>query len=150
MNSARDRPVRAARGLVRGTGSLTGLAVAVAVGFGIPLAWIWIASQIAGTKRELTPSLAILITTGILVSYWLALLVGSRLRRRWVGEAEERARQRHMSWNRSFRDQPLSAANRESDPIERIFVVVALLGIIAFEVWFFFFAGSPLPNQPAF
>jgi hypothetical protein len=94
--------------------------------------------------------LAILITTGILVSYWFVLLVGSRLRRRWVGEEEERARQRRMSWNRSFRDQPLSEANRESDPIERTFVVVAILGVIAFEVWFFFFAGSPLPNQPAF
>ena len=150
MDGGRHRPSRAARGLARGTGSLTGLVVAVAIGFGIPLAWIWIASQVAGTKRELTPSLAILITTGILVSYWFALLVGSRLRRRWVGETEDRARQRRMSWNRSFRDQPLSPAERESDPIERIFVVVAILGIIAFEVWFFFFAGSPLPNQPAF
>lgn len=150
MDSTRDKPSRAAWGFTRGTGSLTGLAVAIVVGFGIPLAWIWIASQIAGTRRDLTPSLAILITTGILVSYWFVLLVGSRLRRRWVSEAEERARQRRMSWNRSFRDQPLSAANRESDPIERIFVVVAILGIIAFEVWFFFFAGSPLPSQPAF
>jgi hypothetical protein len=150
MDSARDKSSRAAWGFARGTGSLTGLAVAIVAGFGIPLAWIWIASQIAGTRRDLTPSLAILITTGILVSYWFVLLVGSRLRRRWVSEAEERARQRRMSWNRSFRDQPLNAANRESDPIERIFVVVAILGIIAFEVWFFFFAGSPLPSQPAF
>ncbi|HKH41560.1 MAG TPA: hypothetical protein VKA41_06860 [Solirubrobacterales bacterium] len=138
------------RGLARGTGSLTGLAAAIVVALGVPLAWVWIASQLAGTRRELTPSLAILITTGILVSYWLALLVGSRLRRRWVGETEERARQRRMSWNRSFRDEPLSAANRDSDPIERIFVAVAVLGVIAFEIWFFFFAGSPLPSQPAF
>ena len=150
MNGARDKSSRAARGFARGTGSLTGLAVAIAVGFGIPLAWIWVASQVAGTKRDLTPALAILITTGILVSYWFVLLVGSRLRRRWVSEEEERARHRRMSWNRSFRDQPLSAANRESDPIERIFVVVAILGVIAFEIWFFFFAGSPLPNQPLF
>jgi hypothetical protein len=136
-------------GLARGTGSLTGLAVAVVVACGIPLAWVWIASKIAGTDRDLTPSLAILITTGILVSYWLALLLGSLLRRHWVGESQERARHRRMSWNRSFRDEPLHA-DRESDPVERIFVLVAVLGVIAFEIWFFFFAGSPLPNQPLF
>jgi hypothetical protein len=124
--------------------------VAIVVALAVPLIWVWIASQLAGTDRDLTPSLAILITTGILVSYWLVLVVGSHLRRRWVGEAEDRARQRRMSWNRSFRDEPLNAANRGSDPIERIFIAVAVIAIIAFEIWFFFFAGSPLPNQPLF
>jgi hypothetical protein len=145
-NSQPHRPHRA-RGIASGA---SGLVVAVVVALGIPLAWIWIASQIAGTRRELTPSLAILITTGILVSYWLVLFLGSHLRSRWVGEAEQQARQRRMSWNRSFRDEPLSTANRGSDPIERLFIVVAVLAIIAFEIWFFFFAGSPLPNQPLF
>jgi hypothetical protein len=124
------------------------LVAALAVALGIPLAWIWIASQIAGTKRDLTPSLAILITTGILVSYWVALVVGSWLRGRMIPAEELRARARRMSWNRSFRDEPHSPGG--SDPIERIFVVVAVIGIILFEVWFFFFAGSPLPNQPMF
>jgi hypothetical protein len=151
MRKARDssqpQPHQRTRGIASGA---SGLAVALILALGIPLAWIWIASQIAGTKRDLTPSLAILITTGILVSYWLVLLLGSRLRRRWVGEAEQQARQRRMSWNRSFRDEPLSTTNRGSDPIERLFIVVAVLAIIAFEIWFFFFAGSPLPNQPLF
>jgi hypothetical protein len=145
---ARARPGRHA--FARASGSLTGLLVAIAVALGIPLAWVWIASQLAGTKRDVTPSLAILITTGILVSYWLALLLGSLLRRHWVGEEKERARHRQMSWNRSFRDEPLEEANRHTDPIEFIFVAVAVLGVIAFEIWFFFFAGSPLPNQPLF
>jgi hypothetical protein len=150
MGGGRGKPGRAVLRLARGGSTLTGLFAAVVIGFGIPLAWVWIASQIAGTKRDLTPSLAILITTGILVSYWLVLLVASRLRRHWVGEGEDQARQRRMSWNRSFRDEPLRAADRKGDPVERVFVIVAVLGIIAFEIWFFFFAGSPLPNQPAF
>jgi 4-amino-4-deoxy-L-arabinose transferase-like glycosyltransferase len=149
MAGAHSRPRRVGFGLARGTGSLTGLVVAIVVAIGVPLAWVWIASQIAGNKRDLTPELAILITTGILVSYWLVLLVGSRLRRHWVGESEERARHRRMSWNRSFRDEPLRT-DRQSDPVERLFIIVAVLAVIAFEIWFFFFAGSPLPNQPAF
>jgi hypothetical protein len=151
MRDARDNQRRTALGFAKGTGwTLSGLVAAVVIGFGIPLAWIWIASQIAGTERELTPSLAILITLGILISYWVVLLAGSWLRGRWVSEAEQQAKVRRMSWNRSFRDEPLRQANRETDPIERLFVVVAVIGIIAFEIWFFFFAGSPLPNQPLF
>jgi hypothetical protein len=137
--------------LIRGAGSeLSGLVVAVVVAGGIPLAWIWIASQLAGTKKDLTPSLAILITVGILLSYWVALVVGATLRSRGISTEEERARIRRMSWNRSFRDEPRRAADDESDPVERLFVIVAVLGLVAFEIWFFFFAGSPLPSQPAF
>jgi hypothetical protein len=139
--------VAVARGALSGA---SGLLVALLTALGIPLVWVWIASQLAGTKRDLTPSLGLLITTGILVSYWLALVVGSHLRGRWVSDAEHRARERRMSWNRSFRDEPRHANEDQSDPVERIFVVVGVMGIVAFEVWFFFFAGSPLPSQPAF
>ncbi|MGA9372844.1 MAG: hypothetical protein WBV53_13430 [Solirubrobacterales bacterium] len=140
----RRSPVALARDAFTG---ISGLLIALVTALGIPLVWIWIASQIAGTKRDVTPSLALLITTGILVSYWVALVVGSRLRGRWVSDADQRARTRRMSWNRSFRDEP---PHEETDPVERLFVIVATLGVIAFEIWFFFFAGSPLPNQPAF
>jgi hypothetical protein len=151
MSETRHSLRHTALGLARGTGwTLSGLVAAVVIGFGIPLAWIWIASQVAGTKRDLTPSLALLITIGILISYWLVLLLGSWLRGRWVGAAEQQTKVRRMSWNRSFRDEPLRQADRDSDPIERLFVVVAVVGVVAFEVWFFFFAGSPLPNQPLF
>jgi hypothetical protein len=141
---------RGVLGVARGAGSASGVLVALAVALGIPLVWIWIASQIAGTKRDLTPSLAILITTGILISYWLALVIGSWLRGRTVSPEEQQARVRRMSWNRSFREEARRPGEEESDPIERVFVVVAVIGVILFEVWFFFFAGSPLPNQPLF
>jgi hypothetical protein len=131
----------------RASAGLSGLAVAVVIAAAIPIAWVWIASQLAGTDRDVTPSLAILITAGILVSYWVALLIGSWIRGRVVDPGDELARHRRMSWNRSFRDE---SPDHSIDPIERIFVFVALIGIVAFEIWFFFFAGSPLPNQPLF
>jgi hypothetical protein len=137
------------RRLARGVGSLWGTAVAIVVAAGIPLVWIWFASKIAGTKRDLTPSLAIFIATGIIVSYWLALLIGSWLRGRVVDPAQERGRVRRRSWNRSLRDSP-QEADRRIDPIERVFIAVGVLAIIAFEIWFFFYAGDPLPSQPAF
>jgi hypothetical protein len=142
-------PHRRLRRLVNGIGSIWGTAVAIAVAAGIPLVWIWFASKLAGTKKDLTPSLAIFIATGIVLSYWLALLVGSWLRGRSIDSGEERARVRRSSWNRSFRDAP-KPEDQPIDPIERLFITVGVLAIIAFEIWFFFFAGDPLPSQPAF
>lgn len=140
---------RRVRRLVNGIGSLWGTALAIAAAGGIPLVWVWIASKLAGTKRDLTPSLAVFIGTGIIVSYMLALIVGSSIRARTIDSGEERARVRRRSWNRSFSDAPRPEDQR-IDPIERLFIVVAVLAIIAFEIWFFFYAGDPLPSQPAF
>jgi quinol-cytochrome oxidoreductase complex cytochrome b subunit len=146
---AKRQEHRRVRRLVNGLGSLWGTAVAIAAAAGIPLVWIWLASELAGTERDLTPSLAVFIATGILVSYWLALLVGSWIRGRMVAPGEERARVTRRSWNRSFSDAPRPGDQR-IDPIERLFIVVAMIAIIAFEIWFFFYAGDPLPSQPAF
>jgi multidrug efflux pump subunit AcrB len=137
------------RRLASGFGSLWGLIAAIAAAAGIPLVWVWLASKLAGTHRELTPSLAIFIATGIIVSYWLALLVGSWIRGRTVDPDEERGRVRRSSWNRSF-NEAVRPEDRRIDPVERLFIAVALIAIIAFDVWFFFFAGDPLPSQPAF
>ena len=136
------------RRLVNGIGSLSGTAVGIVAAAGIPLVWIWLASKVAGTKQELTPSLAVFIATGIIVSYWLALLMGSWIRGRTVDPGEERGRVKRRSWNRSFSD-AARPEDQRIDPIERLFIVVGVLSIIAFEIWFFFYAGDPLPSQPA-
>ena len=68
---------------------------------------------------------------------------------RTVDPGEERARVTRRSWSRSFSDASRPEDQR-IDPIERVFIVVGVLAIIAFEIWFFFFAGDPLPSQPAF
>jgi hypothetical protein len=116
------------------------------IGVGVPAFWVWVASQLAGSDRDVTAALAIFITTGILASYWLILLGGALLRSRLVGRDEAQAKVRRMSWNRSFRDEPNRPGDHGSDPIERLFMITAIVGFIAFEVWFAFFAGSPLPG----
>src|SRR4029450_7949743 len=100
---ARRQEHRRLRRLVNGIGSLWGTAVAIVAAAGIPLVWIWFASKLAGTKRDLTPSLAVLIATGIIVSYWLALLAGSWIRGRSGDTAPERAPGRGHARHRSLR-----------------------------------------------
>src|SRR3954469_19842998 len=117
------------RRLLTGLSALWGTLLAIVVAAGIPLVWIWFASKLAGTKKDLTPSLAIFIATGIIVSYWLALLAGSWIRARAIDRSKEHARVRRRSWNRSFNDAPRPEDQRV-DSIERLFIIVAVLAII--------------------
>ena len=83
MTGSTNSPWHRSGAVVRGAFSgLSALLLALVVALGIPVVWIWIASQLAGAKKDVTPSLALVITTGILVSYWVALVAGSRSGRR--------------------------------------------------------------------
>jgi len=136
---------QAARGVSSAVFTVAGVAL---IGIGVPLFWVWAASQLAGDDRHLTSALAVFTATGILTTYCVLLVVGGSLRARFLGEQEEVTRMRRASWNRSMRDEPLKYGEEKMDPVERIFILTAVLGFIAFEVWFLFFAGSPLAGFP--
>jgi hypothetical protein len=120
---------------------------AVLIGFGVPLFWIWIASSLYGKPGAVTGPVAVFIGTGILVSYWGLLLIAAWVRGRLLGRGVEPG-PRRQSWNRSMRDTPFRPGMHESDPIERLFVVTAIISIVGFAVWFAFFAGAPFPTNP--
>lgn len=128
-----------------GSGVLT-LIGAVLIGFGIPLFWIYVASSLYGKPGAVTGPVAVFIGTGILVSYWGLLLLASWARGRMLRNQQERAARREATvWNRSMRDTPHRVG--ETDPIERLFVVTAIVSIIGFAVWFALFAGAPVPTN---
>ena len=133
---------------VRGTGStLFTLFGAVGLGFGVPLFWIWVASVAAGGSRTVTTSLALFTAIGLIGSYFLLLLVAAWVRGMLLARDESTARVRRQSWNRSMRDEPFRPGHSKSDPVERIFIAAAILGFVAFEIWFAFFAGSPFGSS---
>jgi hypothetical protein len=51
-------------------------------------------------------------------------------------------------WLRSMRDEREEDTRRKFgiSAIERVVVVTVVAAVLAFEIWFFFFAGSSLPN----
>ena len=136
---------RAARGMSTLAFTIGGV---ILLGLGVPLIWVWAASMLAGDDRQLTTALALFTGTGILVTYWVFLVLAGIVRDRWVGEPETAAKVKRASWNRSFRDEPIEYGKSRMDPIERVFILTAGAGIIVFEVWFVFFAGSPLGGVP--
>jgi hypothetical protein len=138
----------AIRRVLVGTGSTAFTLIgALLIGFGVPLLWIWIASQFYDKPGAVNGSVAAFIGTGILVSYWGILLIASWIRARLIGRELQRG-PRRSSWNRSMRDSPFKPGQEGSDPIERLFVATAIISLIGFAVWFAFFAGAPFPTSP--
>jgi multisubunit Na+/H+ antiporter MnhC subunit len=139
----------AIRRVLVGTGSTAFTLIgALLIGFGVPLFWIFIASQFYGKTGAVNGPVAVFIGTGILVSYYGLLLIASWIRARLLKREIGRARGPRDPWNRSMRDTPYKPGQERSDPVERLFVATAIVSMIAFLVWFAFFAGAPFPNSP--
>jgi hypothetical protein len=131
-----------------GTGSTAFTLVgALLIGFGVPLFWIYIASHVYGKTGAVNGPVAAFIGTGILVSYYGLLVIASWIRGKMLAREGARRGARDP-WNRSMRDTPYKPGDHRSDPIERLFIATAIVSLIAFLVWFFFFAGAPFPTNP--
>jgi hypothetical protein len=115
----------------------------------VPLFWIFIASQFYGKTGAVNGPVAAFIGTGILVSYYGLLLIASYVRARMLrGRIGAGGRGRQDPWNRSMRDTPYKPGEHQSDPVERLFIATAIVSMIAFLIWFAFFAGAPFPSSP--
>ena len=140
-----------ARGI--GTVILT-VVVAAIVGFGVPLGWVWIGSQVQGGSGATSVdfSVAMLILFGIIITYFIVLWIAGWILAR-VERAPDPQRQQSTSrtpWMRGMTDtraiKPKGSA-RNAWTVEMVFVTTTLIVTAAFFLWFLFLAGSPLPNQ---
>jgi hypothetical protein len=120
------------------------VAASIVIGFGVPLLWIWIGSMVEGDDGVTTLSFSVvcLILGGIIATYVATLYVAS-----WVqGRIDAAPAHVRAPWLRSMRDTPYRAG-AQLRPLERVFVTTTMIVSAVFWVWFFFIAGSPLPNQ---
>lgn len=124
--------------------------VSVGMAFGVPLAWLYIGSQLQGDTgaTEVSFSVAMITLAGIIATYvfilWVAGWAQSRLPQ--PGN-DDRAGAHRAPWMRSMRDTPHRHGEDDLTVIERTFVVTTMMAFVAFLLWFAFIAGSPLPNQ---
>jgi len=117
---------------------------------GAPLLAVWVGSKVQGHLNNLsmTAVFSVVVVLGALVFLLAWGLTWTNAKYDELTGRPPAAR--HTSpWLRSMRDE------REEDtrakfgisPIERVLVASVVAAVLAFEVWFFFFAGSSLPNQ---
>jgi hypothetical protein len=122
------------------------IAAAVLIGAGVPLLWIWIGSLIQTSRgaQQVEGTTAAIIFVGILSSYVVVLMIAGAIQAR--GKAAEQQRPTRYPWNRSMRDEPYRPGTGKLSPVEAVFVGTAIVASIAMLIWFFAFAGSPLPT----
>ena len=130
---------------MRGAKLILAILLALAVGFGVPLLWVWIGSRLQGAGSDsVNSSTAAVIFVGIIFTYIAILFVVGLVQARG-GAGQERPPTRYP-WNRSMRDEPYRPGTQKLSPVETVFVGTAVVASIGMLIWFFAFAGSPLPT----
>jgi hypothetical protein len=115
---------------------------------GFPLVALWIGSQFA--HGNYVSMGAIVIAIVALIAFMVAGLYALA----WIS-----ARYDHLTgrrpptrepapWLRSMRADrdDVLRRSRETNAVEAIVVATVVVAFLAFEIWFFFFAGSPVPH----
>jgi len=122
--------------------------IAAGIGVAVPLLWVWIGSKLQGGGADtVNSSTAAIIFAGIVLTYLALLFVAGWIVARGEPEAAEPRPPTRYPWNRRVRDEPYRPGETRLTAIESAFVFTTVVVTAAFMLWFFVFAGSPLPNQ---
>jgi hypothetical protein len=120
--------------------------VAVNVWTGAPLFAIWVGSKAAGSSG-LSMGAVFLVVVVLAVSEIVLTLLLT-----WISASYDeltgrpKAARRTSPWLRSMRGEREDVAKRRAGTsvVERTVVISVVACVVAFEVWFFFFAGSSI------
>jgi hypothetical protein len=116
---------------------------------GAPLLAVWVGSQVqaAQDRLSMTALFAVVVTLAatVFALAWLLAWINGRYDE-LTGRSQEA---RYTSpWLRSMRGERETDIRRKHgiSAVERVVVISVVGAVLAFEVWFFFFAGSSLPS----
>ncbi|MEA2424405.1 MAG: hypothetical protein QOH13_815 [Thermoleophilaceae bacterium] len=116
---------------------------------GGPLLALWIGSRVQGSgPPDMLAIAAAAVALGV-VSYALVKLL-ARLDALYARAAGRPSSvRRHVPWLRSMRGERPHIQKHASDlsPLEVVLVVSVVIVIALFEVWFFFYSGSPIDQR---
>jgi len=128
--------------------SLMGIA-ALNIATGSPAIALWAGSQVQGSgPPTMTGVFVVVIVFAILAFALVAVMTRiSQAHNALTGHTPNVSR--HVPWLRSLRGEaPLyPGVNPSLSGPERMVVLVVVGVIIAFEIWFFFFSGSPVDQR---
>jgi hypothetical protein len=135
---------------VRKLGLLVGMALAsVNIWTGSPLMALWVGSRVTTSGTTSMGAIGVVAVTLGAISLVLIQVLGvmqgayDRLtgRRRQV--------RRTLPWMRSMRgERPHEVPEGvRPSPVELMLIVCVVIAVIAFEIWFFFYSGSPIDQR---
>jgi hypothetical protein len=117
---------------------------------GAPLFAVWVGSKVQGDLSNLSMTAVFSVVVVLAAMVFLLAWALTWINAKYDDLAGRPSAARHTSpWLRSMRDEREGDVRRKFgiSAVERVVVVSVVAAVLAFEVWFFFFAGSSLPNQ---
>jgi hypothetical protein len=119
--------------------------VTVNIWTGAPLLALWVGSQAAGSSGLSMGAVGIVVVVLLALVLLLVALL-TRINERYDRLTGRVAERRVSPWMRSMRsERDVYAKQRQgSSAIEQVVVIAVGAAVLVFNVWFFFFAGSPI------
>jgi hypothetical protein len=117
---------------------------------GAPLFAVWVGSKVQGNLNSLSMTALFSVIVVLAATVFLLALALTWLNAKYDDLTGRPPAARQTSpWLRSMRDEPEDHVRRKYGigGVERVVVICAVVGVLAFELWFFLFAGSSLPNS---
>ena len=131
------------RGLAAGVIFVMMLLVALSIWTLIPLGWIYIGSKVSSTQFPAGGPYFV-VAVGIVISIMLVAWLIGRLNRLYVQTTgTNRLEPMRPTWLKSMRD---SGPRSTTTVVEAVLMSSVLLAGAVLTFWFFFLAGSPIPN----
>lgn len=123
--------------------------VSINIWTGAPLLAVWVGSRIQAAQNGLSMSALLAVVAMLGVSVFILAWLLARINGRYdelTGRPQE-ARET-SPWLRSMRDEREAEIRGKHgiSGVERMVMVSVIVAVLVFEAWFFFFAGSSLPN----
>jgi small-conductance mechanosensitive channel len=119
---------------------LWGAILVVFLAVGIPLAWVWVGSQVQGGTSP-TGTAIVTVIVGLTMSYSIVALVAAWLKGRQGGGERYR-----FLWTRSMRDERYQPTSTTF--LENVLIVATIVVALIIVVWFFAFGSPGVPVTP--
>lgn len=119
-----------------------GAVVVALLAAGIPLAWVWVGSQVQGGTSPSATAIATVVT-GCMASYGVVALVAAWLKGRG-DEAARKIRRERYAWNRSLRDERKQAP--QTNFLENCLIATTIVMFLVVTAWFFLYGNPGVPQ----
>lgn len=141
----KERTYGAGRGLAAALVFVAMLLAAFSLWTAIPLSWVYIASKLSETQFPAGGPYAVVVI-GILLTFVVVAWLIGRLNNLYIRiTGTNRIGPIRPTWLKSMRD--TAPIQSSVTVVEAVLMASVMLAALALTLWFFFLAGSPLPDQ---
>jgi hypothetical protein len=130
---------------------VTGMVLAnLNVWTGAPLLGLWLGSRVTGGTQITMFSVLVIVVTMFAACLGMVRVLAALSRRHDKLTGRQATVRRHTPWLRSMsgeRPHDAPTATAQLTAVEYTAVAMVVLVVVLFEIWFFFFASSPIDQR---